>query len=120
MGKSKRLTALLVAGIILTSCSSNPKQVGKPEQASSIDSIPESKVEMKNYEGAGIVISIPPNKKQIIIKHGVIPGFMEAMTMPFNVPDSLLLEGIHPKDSVKIFIDYDGTNVVLKKLKKIQ
>jgi Cu/Ag efflux protein CusF len=42
---------------------------------------------------------------------------MKRLTMPFNVSDSLLLEGIHPKDSVKIFIDYDGTNVVLKKLK---
>lgn len=117
--KNKILFSLFATGIILSSCSSVPKQDNVSVINTSSDSVSESQNKINNYEGAGVVISITPNKKQVIIKHGTIPGFMEAMTMPFNVSDSSLLDDIHPKDSVKLFIEYDGTNVALKRIEKV-
>lgn len=118
MKKYKTWVVLSAVIIFLSGCSSEPKRNEKLKSVPSNDIISQSKKKVNHYEGEGIVISITPNKKQVIIKHGVIPGFMEAMTMPFNVPDSSLLAGIHPKDSVKLLIEYDGTNVTLQYLKK--
>jgi len=67
----------------------------------------------------GLVKSIPPNKKQIIIDHGDVPGFMMAMRMPFNVPDTMMLEGIKPSDSVSLAISFDGEAIVLKEINPI-
>lgn len=114
----KWITAVLT-GFILSNCSSDPKQDNVSVINTPADSISEPQNKTNKYEGTGVVISITPNKKQVIIKHSTIPGFMEAMTMPFNVPDSSLLAGVHPKDSVNLFIEYDGTNVELKEIRKV-
>ncbi len=119
MKKYNKWFTLLAAGIILSGCSSESKQ-DTESVTSSPSGYTSNHQQVNNYEGTGIVMSITPNKKQIIIKHDVIPGFMDAMTMPFNVPDSSLLDGIHPKDSIKLFIEYDGANVTLKKLEKVR
>lgn len=67
----------------------------------------------------GLVKSIPPNKKQIIVDHGEVPGFMMAMRMPFNVSDTMMLEGIKPSDSVSLDISFDGKEIVLKEINPI-
>lgn len=72
------------------------------------------------YHAKGVVKSIPPNKKQIVIDHGEIPGFMRAMTMPFNLPDSNMVNGIKPNDSISMTIQYDGESIVLKELTVIK
>ena len=72
------------------------------------------------YHANGVVKSIPPNKKQIIIEHGEIEGFMRAMTMPFNLPDSNMVEGIKPNDSISMIVQYDGETILLKEITLIK
>ena len=48
----------------------------------------------------GVVIEIMPAEKQVRIKHDSIPGYMSAMTMPFDVKDTNELTGLQPGDSV--------------------
>jgi protein SCO1 len=45
------------------------------------------------FVGRGVVKDILPKDRQVIITHEDIPGFMEAMTMGFEVKDASLLEG---------------------------
>jgi protein SCO1/2 len=49
----------------------------------------------------GQVLSIEPSKKYITVKHEEIKGFMPAMTMPYEVRDEKILEGLKPGDLVK-------------------
>lgn len=53
------------------------------------------------YDLRGQVISIYSLNNEITIKHGEIPGFMPAMTMPFKVKDLSLLEGRMPGDFIE-------------------
>jgi len=46
------------------------------------------------FIGRGVVKDILPKDRQVIIAHEAIPGFMEAMTMGFEVKEERLLEGI--------------------------
>lgn len=116
---AKKIRFVLIVVFILSGCRDkknvNLNDMPDSNQVAEV----ESEAKMQRYEGKGMVLSITPNKKQIIINHEDIPGFMEAMTMPFNVPDSSLLEGISARDSILLSIDYDGTTVILKEIKNI-
>ena len=46
------------------------------------------------FIGRGVVKDILPKERQVIIAHEAIPGFMDAMTMGFEVKEERLLEGI--------------------------
>ncbi len=54
----------------------------------------------QQYEAVGVVVGFIAEKKFVNIRHETIPGFMNAMTMPFEVKDSTLLRGIHEGDSI--------------------
>lgn len=43
----------------------------------------------------GVVVEVSAND-EVIVDHEAIPGFMEAMVMPFRVQDPTLLEGLEP------------------------
>ena len=48
----------------------------------------------------GEVVRIDRVKKRVLIAHGEIPDYMAAMTMPFRVKDTTLLDVAQPGDSV--------------------
>jgi len=48
----------------------------------------------ESYVVEGIVVEVHP--KSVVIDHREIPGFMGAMTMPFQVSDPALVEGLEP------------------------
>jgi protein SCO1/2 len=49
----------------------------------------------------GQVVALDPASSLITIAHDKIPGFMEAMTMPFSIKDSALFHGVEVGDSVR-------------------
>jgi Cu/Ag efflux protein CusF len=54
---------------------------------------PELKPKPKFVTGEGAVIALRPEKQQIVVEHGDIKGFMEAMTMGYKTnPTSLLTD----------------------------
>ncbi|HAB16235.1 MAG TPA: hypothetical protein DCE44_07280 [Verrucomicrobiales bacterium] len=53
-----------------------------------------------NYAVTGVVRSLKPEDKTVVIRHEEIPGYMIAMTMPFTVRDSKELAGVNPGDGV--------------------
>jgi len=74
---------------------------------------------IKVFEAHGTVISITPNKKNIIVKHGDIPGFMDPMTMPFPVLDTTILSNIAPRDSIKFTIEVDDGETAVSTIEVI-
>ena len=62
--------------------------------------------------GEGEVVSTAPNTSQIVVDHGVIEGFMEAMTMGYRVDPPSLLAGLQPGDKVRFVIDVQRRAIV--------
>jgi protein SCO1 len=55
----------------------------------------------RRYRVDGLVLSVNPQEKTVMISHRSIPGYMEAMTMPFRVRRASELETLQPGDRVQ-------------------
>jgi protein SCO1/2 len=53
---------------------------------------------VKQYAVKGIIVSSDPTHGEVTIDSEAIPGFMEAMTMPYKVKDANVLQDLHPGD----------------------
>lgn len=62
--------------------------------------------------GEGEVIATVPNASQIVVDHGEIKGFMEAMTMGYRVDPASLLTELKPGDKVRFTIDVQRRAIV--------
>jgi Cu/Ag efflux protein CusF len=62
--------------------------------------------------GEGEVIATVPNASQIVVEHGEIKGFMEAMTMGYRVDPASLLAGLKQGDKVRFTIDVQRRAII--------
>jgi Cu/Ag efflux protein CusF len=62
--------------------------------------------------GEGEVIATVPNASQIVVEHGEIKGFMEAMIMGYRVDPASLLAGLKAGDKVRFMIDVQRRAIV--------
>jgi Cu/Ag efflux protein CusF len=59
-----------------------------------------------------------PASSEIVLTHGEIKGFMDAMTMGYQIQPSSLLEGVQAGDAVRFTIDTEQKAIVaIEKLK---
>jgi protein SCO1 len=84
----KLLVVAVVAMTMATGC--------HRQQAGATDSAADSSY--KVYKLRGKVVSTNAATGEVTIKHEAIPGFMEAMTMPYKVKDPNVLSELHPGD----------------------
>jgi mono/diheme cytochrome c family protein len=69
--------------------------------------------------GDGQVIAVVPASQELVVKHGAIKGFMEAMTMGYKVSPPSLLKQVKAGDMVRFTIDTQQKAIVkLEKLKR--
>jgi Cu/Ag efflux protein CusF len=59
----------------------------------------------KTVIGEGKVIAVVPSSSQLVIEHGPIKDFMDAMTMGYPTEPASLLAGLKPGDKVRFAID---------------
>jgi Cu(I)/Ag(I) efflux system protein CusF len=71
----------------------------------------------KTAVGEGKVIATVPSANQIVVEHGEIKDFMDAMTMGYRVEPPSLLEGLKAGDRVKFTIDVLKKSII--KLEKL-
>src|SRR5437588_3837973 len=82
---------LLAVAMNLTACdSSNKTTVVVPQEVKSVT----------HYQLKGKVASIDQRAKMLNVDSEAIPGFMDAMTMPYKVKPESELEQLHPGDAV--------------------
>ena len=65
----------------------------------------------QQYSATGMILKVDPPHKTFLVSCQSIPGFMEAMTMPFAVHDVKDLSGIAPGQIVEftLLVDKDST-----------
>jgi Cu/Ag efflux protein CusF len=56
---------------------------------------------VKRYALTGRVVSIDKSAQSIVVDGDEIPGFMAAMTMPYQVKDTSALDKLSPGDQIK-------------------
>jgi protein SCO1/2 len=84
---------LLVIGVLLAGCE-------KPESAQSPTAPASISPPREIYSVTGNVVEVNAPEKYVEIKHEKIPGYMAAMTMPFDVRDTNELNGLNAGDKV--------------------
>lgn len=62
--------------------------------------------------GEGIIVAVVPSSGQIVLEHGAIKDFMDAMTMGYRVEATSLLEGLKPGDQVRFTIDIEKKAII--------
>lgn len=60
----------------------------------------DAKPEVVTYPLTGEIVKIDRVKNRLMVAHDDIPGFMDAMTMPFTVKDTTLFEGLSVGDTI--------------------
>lgn len=98
------LHSLAAAAIIMMpGCKPGNGPAGTASSASSTNTTSATNTvpEAKSYEVTGVVRELKIDGKTVVIKHDEIPGYMQAMTMPFEVRDADLLKGVSAGDRVK-------------------
>jgi protein SCO1/2 len=84
------LASSLLVLIVLAGCHSGQKA---PLQKT-------AKQDFKVYKLRGKVVSTDAAKGEVTLDHEAIPGFMEAMTMPYKLKDARILGTLHPGDLI--------------------
>jgi Cu/Ag efflux protein CusF len=68
--------------------------------------------------GEGKVIAVVPASHEIVLTHGEIKGFMDAMTIGYPTKSPSLLEGVKARDTVRFTVDTEEKAIV--KLEKVR
>jgi protein SCO1/2 len=84
------LASSLLAFVVLAGCHAGQK-AGTQGSAST---------NVKVYKLRGKVVSTDAAKGEVTLNHEAIPGFMEAMTMPYKLKDPSILGELHPGDVI--------------------
>lgn len=63
-----------------------------------------------HYQATGLVLDVDPEQRTVVISHDPIPGFMDAMVMPFRVLEPEDLDNVRPATMVDFTLTVDDTS----------
>jgi len=86
----RSIAVSLLGLVLLTGCHSDRK----------IGTSVSSGQQFKTYKLRGKVVRTDAAKGAVTLNHDAIPGFMDAMTMPYKLKDSNVLSELHPGDMI--------------------
>lgn len=78
-----------------------------------------SSPDRKEYTLQGQVLSVALERKEAIIRHEEIPGFMSAMTMPYSVLEAKEYEDLKAGDLITATLIVEPTKAYLQQVKKV-
>ena len=66
--------------------------------------------ELKTFPIRGKIVSVDAGKGMVMLDHEAVPGFMDAMTMPYKLKDASVASELHPGDRItaKLLVRKDG------------
>ena len=100
----------VAAGLFLTACNRRPESPARTASPST---------NQQSFQVKGVVISVKTLEKTVEIKHEEIPGYMPAMTMPFEVRDTNELAGLQSGDSVAFRMLVTDTEGWIDQIRKL-
>jgi len=107
------LASSLLVFFVLSGCHSGQKP---PAQPTSSQNYPIGEFEQKVYHLRGKVVSTNAAKGEVTLNHEAIPGFMEAMTMPYKLQDASILGELHLGDVITadliVHVNPDGETML--------
>jgi Cu/Ag efflux protein CusF len=68
------------------------------------------------YQLQGDVVSIDKSHRDVVVKHGEIPGLMPAMTMPYEVADENVLDKLAPGTPIRADVIVNGESIRLENI----
>jgi protein SCO1 len=71
---------------------------------------------VKQYAVKGIVVGTDPAHREVTVDSEAIPGFMDAMTMPYKVKDPNVLQDLHPGDHMSAVLLAGDDKTVLDQI----
>lgn len=89
------------------------------ESASSTNAAPPKSSTQQVFQVKGLVVGVKPRQKTVEIKHEKIPGYMPAMTMPFDVKDTNELAGLQPGQRVSFRLLATDTEAWIDQIQKL-
>lgn len=97
------LSSAFLVCLIITGCRSSQTPIGQSDP------------NLKIYHVRGKVVSTDVPHAIVMLDHEAIPGFMEAMTMPYQVKDPNVLADLHPGDVITadVLVSKSGQQTVL-------
>jgi len=87
----------ILAAFLLAACSAPPKEA------------PKDPANVKRHELRGRVVSVDKDKKTASIDHEEIPGYMDAMTMPFPIKEDHVWDELKPGVEIQAELVEDNT-----------
>jgi len=113
MSPARLLPLVVLAAALLTSaCDKTPRSGAPPPSAV-------AHTNRQVFQVKGVVISLKPAQSQVEIKHEEVPGYMPAMTMPFDVKDTNEMAGLEPGDPVSFRMIVTDTEGWIEQLRKV-
>lgn len=106
-------TFLLLMAVACVSCAQQAAPSLKP--AAETATQPTQQV----FQVKGAIVELTPAEKSLRIKHEEIPGYMPAMTMPFDVRDTNELAGLEIGDAVTFRMTVTENDGWIDQLKKV-
>ena len=84
------LLSVVFAGLLLAfaGCRSNPGPAA-PQQLTG---------DVKSYHLKGVIVSTDPRRGEVTVNSEAIPGFMDAMAMPYKLKDPGIIQDLHAGD----------------------
>jgi protein SCO1 len=107
-----RRSLVIVAALVIT-----PAAFTCADEKTSGDSI-SLNTNQQVYQVTGLVLEVKPEEKSVRIKHDAIPGYMDAMTMTFDVKNTNELSGVEAGDPVSFRMIVDENYGWIEQIKK--
>ncbi|MBZ5628974.1 MAG: copper-binding protein [Acidobacteriia bacterium] len=76
-----------------------------------------SSKQVRRYQLEGKIVSVAMDRHEVVVDHKAIPGFMEAMTMPYSLPDEQALKSLQPGDRIEATVAVARGKVWLENLR---
>jgi protein SCO1/2 len=99
MNRIFALSPILLAAALTCGCD-RPTAPSRQSVAESAATEGDLQAGTSSYAVTGIVHRIQADGQTAIIAHDLIPGYMMAMTMPFEAKDPKVLQGVYPGDQI--------------------
>lgn len=85
----------------------------------SVPAVANSQTSTQTFQVKGLVVELDPDGRTVKIKHEEIPGYMDAMTMPFEARPASELNGLAAGDTVAFRMSVTETDGWINQIQKL-